>query len=201
MVIFIILSLRNGVIYSNKSAHQETHYDLCVAISNANLFNKISAKKKVVWSNSLQPLASNINELSVPLTLVVLRSKPVKSESELSINNTDLVSARISGNALTLDYVANQYGTATINIRGTSNGETVDDAFVVTVTGVNDEPSFTKGSNVSVNEDAGAQTASGWASNISKGTNDPSSWLIQEHGVVVFAKLKAVTLEIWAMIS
>ena len=92
-----------------------------------------------------------------------------------SNNNTDLVSASISGNALTLDYLANQYGTATINIRGTSNGETVDDAFVVTVTGVNDEPSFTKGSNVSVNEDAGAQTASGWASNISKGTNDPSS--------------------------
>ena len=74
-----------------------------------------------------------------------------------------------------MDYVANQYGTATINIRGTSNSETVDDAFVVTVTGVNDEPSFTKGSNVSVNEDAGAQTASGWASNTSKGTNDPSS--------------------------
>ena len=48
--------LCNGVIYSNKNAHQETKYDLCVAISNANLFNKISAKKKVVWSNSLQPL-------------------------------------------------------------------------------------------------------------------------------------------------
>ena len=48
--------LCNGVIYSNKNAHQETKYDLCVAISNANLFNNISAKKKVVWSNSLQPL-------------------------------------------------------------------------------------------------------------------------------------------------
>jgi len=47
--------LCNGVIYSNKNVHQETQYDLCVAISNANLFNKISAKKKVVWSNSLQP--------------------------------------------------------------------------------------------------------------------------------------------------
>ena len=92
-----------------------------------------------------------------------------------SNNNTDLVSASISGNTVTLDYVANQYGTATITIRATSNGETVDDAFVVTVTGVNDEPSFTKGSNVTVNEDAGAQTASGWASSISKGTNDPSS--------------------------
>ena len=92
-----------------------------------------------------------------------------------SNNNTDLVSATISGNTLTLDYVANQYGTATITVRATSNSLTVDDAFVVTVTGVNDEPSFTKGSNVTVNEDAGAQTVSGWASSLSKGTNDPSS--------------------------
>ena len=51
----------------------------------------------------------------------------------------------------------------------------MDDAFVVTVTGVNDEPSFTKGSNQSVNEDAGAQTVSGWASSLSKGSGDPSS--------------------------
>ena len=47
--------LCNGVIYCNKSVHQEINFDLCIAISNANLFNKISAKKKVVWSNSLQP--------------------------------------------------------------------------------------------------------------------------------------------------
>ena len=33
--------------------------------------------------------ASKISELSVPLTLVLLRSLPVKSESELSINRTD----------------------------------------------------------------------------------------------------------------
>ena len=92
-----------------------------------------------------------------------------------SNNNTDLVSASISGNALTLDYVANQYGTATITVRATSNGETVDDAFVVTVTGANDEQSVTKGSNQSGKEDAGAQTVSGWASNLSKGTDDPSS--------------------------
>ena len=43
--------LCNGVIYSNKNTHQEMDYDLCIAISNANLFNNISAKKKVVWSN------------------------------------------------------------------------------------------------------------------------------------------------------
>jgi glycosyltransferase involved in cell wall biosynthesis len=65
--------LCNGVIYSNKSAHQETHYDLCVAISNANLFNKISAKKKVVWSNSLQPFEKFLRKKQL---LPFLKHKP-----------------------------------------------------------------------------------------------------------------------------
>ena len=63
----------NGVIYSNKNVHQETHYDLCVAISNANLFNKISAKKKVVWSNSLQPFEKFLRKKQL---LPFLKHKP-----------------------------------------------------------------------------------------------------------------------------
>ena len=57
------------------------------------------------------------------------------------------------------------------------NDGTVDsDAATVTVnvTAVNDEPSFTKGSNVTVNENAGAQTVSGWATSLSKGPSDES---------------------------
>ena len=65
--------LCNGVIYSNKNAHQETYYDLCVAISNANLFNKISAKKKVVWSNSLQPFEKFLRKKQL---LPFLKHKP-----------------------------------------------------------------------------------------------------------------------------
>ncbi len=45
----------NGVIYSNKYEQIKSNYDLCIAISNANLFKNIKSKKKVVWSNSLQP--------------------------------------------------------------------------------------------------------------------------------------------------
>tara|TARA_B100001248_G_scaffold226284_1_gene184203 strand:- start:1806 stop:2810 length:1005 start_codon:yes stop_codon:yes gene_type:complete len=45
----------NGVIYSNKNKYKNSRYDLCIAISNANLFRDIEANKKVVWSNSLQP--------------------------------------------------------------------------------------------------------------------------------------------------
>ena len=65
--------LCNGVIYGNKNAHQETNYDLCVVISNANLFNKISAKKKVVWSNSLQPFEKFLRKKQL---LSFIKNKP-----------------------------------------------------------------------------------------------------------------------------
>ncbi|MFL2900387.1 MAG: glycosyltransferase [Candidatus Pelagibacterales bacterium] len=65
--------LCNGVIYCNKSAHQEINFDLCIAISNANLFNKISAKKKVVWSNSLQPFEKFLRKKQL---LAFLKHKP-----------------------------------------------------------------------------------------------------------------------------
>ena len=47
--------LCNGVIYSNKHKHLDHDYNLCIAISNANLFDNIKSDKKIVWSNSLQP--------------------------------------------------------------------------------------------------------------------------------------------------
>ena len=65
--------LCNGVIYCNKSVHQEKNFDLCIAISNANLFNKISAKKKVVWSNSLQPFEKFLRKKQL---LAFLKHKP-----------------------------------------------------------------------------------------------------------------------------
>ena len=37
----------NGVLYGNKHSSQEKYYDLCIAISNANLFRNISSKKKL----------------------------------------------------------------------------------------------------------------------------------------------------------
>nr|NCR77171.1 hypothetical protein [Microcystis aeruginosa K13-06] len=54
-------------------------------------------------------------------------------------NNPGLVTATIVDNQLTLDYQDNQSGIANITIRGTSNGKTVDDTFVVNV-GVVDNP-------------------------------------------------------------
>ena len=63
----------NGVLYGNKHSSQEKYYDLCIAISNANLFKNISSKKKVVWSNSLQPFEKFLRKKQL---LPFLKYKP-----------------------------------------------------------------------------------------------------------------------------
>lgn len=82
-------------------------------------------------------------------------------------------------NAFTLDYLANANGTADITIRATDPGGLfVEDTFTVNVTPVNDAPSFTVGADQTVNEDAGAQSVSGWATGISAGPADESGQLL-----------------------
>src|SRR5438094_898907 len=47
-------------------------------------------------------------------------------------------------------------------------------SFTITVTAVNDAPSFTKGADQTVNEDSGLHTVAGWATAISAGPSDES---------------------------
>ncbi len=58
-----------------------------------------------------------------------------------------------------------------ITIHASDGTVTTNQPFTLTVNGINDVPIFTKGANQSVNEDAGAQTVSGWATGI--GDGDP----------------------------
>jgi hypothetical protein len=77
---------------------------------------------------------------------------------------------------------ANGNGTATVTVTLKDNGGTANggndtsppQTFTITVTAVNDAPSFTKGVNQTVNEDAGAQTVNNWATGISPGPADES---------------------------
>ena len=69
--------------------------------------------------------------------------------------NPGLVAATVAGDELTLDFQPNQFGTATITVRGTSNGKTSDDSFEVTVAPVDDAPAVTNTiSDVNASEDA-----------------------------------------------
>ena len=58
--------------------------------------------------------------------------------------NPGLVTANVVNNQLTLDYRDNQFGTANITLRGTSNGQFVDNSFTLTVNAVNDAPILNK---------------------------------------------------------
>ncbi|MDP2413903.1 Ig-like domain-containing protein, partial [Daejeonella sp.] len=73
--------------------------------------------------------------------------------------------------------VANFNGTSTIQYTINDNGGLTSSSvnITVTVTPVNDEPSFTKGANQIVNKNAPAQTVNGWATVISKGPANESS--------------------------
>jgi hypothetical protein len=56
-------------------------------------------------------------------------------------DNSALLTASVSGSDLTLDYAADQHGTANITVRATDlAGAYVEDSFLVTVNGVNDAP-------------------------------------------------------------
>ena len=81
---------------------------------------------------------------------------------------------------LTFTPAANANGSADGHVTlsddgGTANGGVDTSAaqtFPITVTGVNDAPSFTKGADQTVLEDAGAQTVPGWATAIDAGPAD-----------------------------
>jgi HD-GYP domain-containing protein (c-di-GMP phosphodiesterase class II) len=83
---------------------------------------------------------------------------------------------------LTYTSAPNANGNATIKVRATDSGGSAyggDDTsaphtFTITITPVNDPPSFTAGADQTVLEDAGAQSAPGWATAISPGPPDES---------------------------
>ena len=86
-----------------------------------------------------------------------------------------------SGN-LTFTPAANTSGVAHVTVElhdngGTANGgvdTSAPQTFTITVNFVNQPPSFTAGGDQSVLENAGPQTVSGWATNISPGPNEAS---------------------------
>ena len=86
---------------------------------------------------------------------------------------------------LTYTPAPNAYGDAVVSVvlkddGGTGNGgqdTSIEQGFMISITPVNDVPTFTKGANQAVNEDAGFQSVSNWATGISAGPNESSQSL------------------------
>ncbi|BAZ40116.1 hypothetical protein NIES4101_60770 [Calothrix sp. NIES-4101] len=71
-----------------------------------------------------------------------------------------------------IEIVTNDLGST-----GGGISQTDIDTIAVTVTSINDVPSFIKGGNQPINEDAGLQTATGWATRISTGATNEAQQL------------------------
>src|SRR5205814_2321319 len=106
-------------------------------------------------------------------------------------NNNALFSVQpavSSSGVLTFTPAADANGTTTVTVTpqdngGTANGgvdTTAPQTFTITVTAVNDPPSFTSGGNVSVFEDSGAYSAA-WATSISAGPANESGQTLTFH--------------------
>lgn len=102
---------------------------------------------------------------------------------EVSNSNSALFSAQPAlspTGTLTFTPAPNAHGVATVTViardtGGTANGgvdASAPQTFTITITPVNDAPSFTKGPDVTVLEDAGPQSIPGWATAISPGPNE-----------------------------
>lgn len=87
---------------------------------------------------------------------------------------------------LTYTLAENAFGAASVTVRAHDNGGTAGggldtsaaQVFVITVTPVNDVPSFTAGLDQTVTQDSGAQSVAAWASDLSAGPANESTQLL-----------------------
>ena len=105
---------------------------------------------------------------------------------------------------LTYTATGNTSGTATVQVTLSDNGggtapnvnTSASQSFTITVNSVNDVPSFTKGGNQTVVDSTGAQTVSGWATNISRGPADEAgqtlTFLVTNDNNALFSAQPAV---------
>jgi len=129
--------------------------------------NEDSGAYSAAWATAMSP-GGGPDEAGQTLNFIV------------SNNNNGLFSAQPAispSGTLTFTPAANANGSATVSVQlhdngGTANGgvdTTTTVNFTIVVNAVNDAPSFTKGANQTVAEDAGAQTVNGWATALSPG--------------------------------
>ena len=92
--------------------------------------------------------------------------------------------------------VADASGEAVITVEVSDGEDSIQKTFKVTVNPVNDAPSFTKGADIMVDEDAGPQSFEGWAAGISAGPADEAgqnlTFNISTDNDALFAVLPAI---------
>ncbi len=125
----------------------------------------------VAEDNAAGPLAFSVGDGQTPVDALVLSAH----SSDTNLVPVENIQFGGSGADRTVAILpaTNAVGTATITITARNDfGATANRAFQVTVTPVNDPPTFTLNPEHSVGEDAGEQTVPDWMKNLSPGPTD-----------------------------
>jgi hypothetical protein len=119
-------------------------------------------------------LAVTVGDTETPVNSLSLTGS--SSDTTLIPNANVVTGGSGSARTVTVTPAANRSGSATITLTVVdSDLRTATANFTVTVNAVNDVPSFTKGGDQVVNEDAGAQTVNPWATALSAGPFEAQS--------------------------
>ena len=107
-------------------------------------------------------------------TSTITSISATSSNPTLVPNDSAHLNAVLAGTTgvITINPAANLFGTTDLTITVNRTGGPDIKTFTLTVNSANDAPSFTKGLDQTVLEDAGAQTVENWATNLSAGPAD-----------------------------
>ncbi|MHB8107850.1 MAG: tandem-95 repeat protein, partial [Candidatus Cryosericum sp.] len=108
------------------------------------------------------------NESGQVLTLLGVGATPVNCSVSLDADTITVHPSTDFNGTITFDYTIQDNGTTARS----PDFRTASDLVTVTVTAVNDAPSFAKGADQAVSEDCGIQTVAGWATGMSAGPAD-----------------------------
>lgn len=108
------------------------------------------------------------DEATQTVSFTVTADKPALFDELPAISDTGTLTFKPKANA-------NGVATVTVVAKDSEGASSAAQTFTITITAVNDAPSFTKGANQTVADTAGAQTVTGWATALSKGPADEAS--------------------------
>ena len=137
--------------------------------ANQSMFEDTGAQLVTGWATAIS--TGPANEAGQTVSFEVSSDNPALFSAQPAVSPTG---------TLTFDPALNANGSATVSVRiqdngGTANGgvdTSAPQAFTISVSLLNDAPSFTPGANQTVNEDAGPQTVPFWATSLSAGPAD-----------------------------
>ncbi|HYW69980.1 MAG TPA: tandem-95 repeat protein, partial [Pyrinomonadaceae bacterium] len=146
-----------------------------------------------------------INEDNLGTTISVLANDTDYDNDSLTVTSFTAPahgSAHIGGGSTIISYTptADYFGSDSFTYSiSDGHGGTAQATVNLTINPVNDTPSFTKGANQTVNEDSGAQTVVGWATNISKGPANESDqtvdFIVTNDDNALFSVQPAITAD------